>query len=393
MTSRVKKLFLIVLLFGVLLATVSFVILRNNKSDIQVELVPVPESQVRKIDPAGFDRATGPRPISFPDDFGAHPDFLSEWWYYTGNLNTEDGRHFGYQLTIFRRALVPPPERQARQSKWATDQVYLAHFAVTDVQNNQHQAFERYSRGSAGLAGAQSNPYQVWVEDWSVTKIGKDQVRLQADQDGWSVDLILDDIKGPILQGERGFSQKGPHPGNASYYISQTRLETQGTVEMEGKSYQVAGISWMDHEFSTSALSEDQIGWDWFALQMEDGSELMVFTLRTADGSVDPYSSGTVIYQDGSTRHLSRKDFQVEVLGFWRSPVSKANYPARWKIVVPSEELTLEIQPYISDQELNLSYKYWEGAVWIRGDRQGEPISGDGYIELTGYAGSFAGEF
>jgi predicted secreted hydrolase len=201
------------------------------------------------------------------------------------------------------------------------------------------------------------------------------------------------DGKGPILQGDGGYSRKGPEPGNASYYYSQTRLETWGTVQVGDTLYQVDGLSWMDHEFSTSALSPDQVGWDWFALQLDDGSELMVFQIRKADGTADPFSSGTLVAADGSTRHLSRDDFEIAVDATWRSPRSGATYPARWTVEVPVADLTLEIEPYLADQELNVSYTYWEGAARISGERTGSVVSGNGYVEMTGYAGSMQGQF
>jgi predicted secreted hydrolase len=216
---------------------------------------------------AGYRRADGPAAIEFPRDQGPHEDYQTEWWYYTGNLDTAEGRHFGYQLTFFRRALVPPAGREARASTWGADQVYMAHFALTDAGSGQYQAFERFSRGAAGLAGAQASPYQVWLDDWSVQEDVSGTVRLRAAQEGLALDLRLSDQKGPILQGDRGYSQKGPDPGNASYYYSQTRLETSGTVQAEGASYPVAGLSWMDHEWSTSSLSAGQVGWDWFSIQ------------------------------------------------------------------------------------------------------------------------------
>jgi predicted secreted hydrolase/threonine/homoserine/homoserine lactone efflux protein len=336
----------------------------------------------------GFAQVEGPRPFDFPADHGPHPDYQTEWWYYTGNLETADGRHFGYQLTFFRRGLAPPSQRQERSSNWAADQVYMAHFALTDVAGGQYQVFERFSRGAAGLAGAESPPYRVWMEDWSIEEVEPNVVQLHAAQDELAIDLLLTDLKGPILQGDDGYSQKGPQPGNASHYYSQTRLESVGAVRVGDAQYPVEGWSWMDHEFSTSALAPDQVGWDWFALQLDDGSELMVFQIRKADGSVDPFSSGAFIALDGGARRLSGDDFQIVVGDTWRSPRSGATYPVRWTVTVPAADLTLEIEPYLADQELNVSYAYWEGAVQIGG-----AVSGNGYVEMTGYAGSMQDQF
>jgi predicted secreted hydrolase/threonine/homoserine/homoserine lactone efflux protein len=344
-------------------------------------------------DVTGFARAEEPRTFDFPTDYGPHLNYQTEWWYYTGNLESADGRHFGYQLTFFRRGLVPQAERQERASDWAADQVYMAHLALTDVAGGQHRAFERFSRGAAGLAGAAATPYHVWLEDWSVEEVELDVVRLRAAQDDLAIDLLLTDRKGPILQGDGGYSQKGPEPGNASYYYSQTRLDSSGTVNVGDVRYQVEGSSWMDHEFSTSALAPDQVGWDWFALQLDDGSELMVFQIRKADGSPNAFSRGTLIALDGSTRRLSSSDFKIVVSDTWRSPRSGAAYPARWVVMVPAVDLMLEIEPYLADQELNVSYDYWEGAVRVRGEQTGSTISGSGYVEMTGYTGSMQGQF
>jgi predicted secreted hydrolase len=341
----------------------------------------------------GFASADGSRSLHFPQDQGPHADFQTEWWYYTGNLDTPDGRHFGYQLTFFRRALLPPQQVVQRPSDWGTNQVYMAHFALTDVAADSYHAFERLSRGAAGLAGAQSVPYGVWLEDWQVSQTTTNTYQLQAQQDGWAVDLSLHDLKGFILQGEQGYSRKGAAPGQASYYYSQTRLQTQGKVVSNGVEYTVNGLSWMDHEFSTSALDKNQVGWDWFALQLDDQSELMVYQLRRRDGSIDSFSSGSYIGPDGSVHPLALQAFQIHVGGYWTSPLTKANYPAGWMIQIPAEELVLNIEPYIPDQELHVSYAYWEGAVKFSGTHHGKPISGSGYVELTGYATSLGGQF
>jgi predicted secreted hydrolase len=347
----------------------------------------------------GFARVEGPRRLVFPADHGPHNDFQTEWWYYTGNVQTSDGRHFGYQLTFFRRALVPPAERQPRSSAWATDQVYMAHFALADVAGKRFQSFERFERGAAGLAGAKASPFDVWLDDWSVEQIEPNVYRLRASQGDLALDLQLQDRKGPVLQGDQGYSQKGPDPGNASYYYSLTRLETFGTMRVGDASYQVNGSSWMDHEWSTSYLTGNQVGWDWFALQLDDapsgegGSELMMFQIRRTDGSIDPFASGTLIAPDGTTRRLSRDDFQITVGATWRSPRSNATYPAAWTVKIPSADLTLDIKPYLADQELNVSFTYWEGAVKIIGEHAGHAASGSGYIEMTGYAGSMGGQF
>jgi predicted secreted hydrolase len=334
----------------------------------------------------GFTRARGPAELRFPDDLGAHPDFQTEWWYYTGNLQTGEGRHFGYQLTIFRRGLAPSAERQERTSAWATNDVYMGHLALTDVGGRSHTYEERFSRGAAGLAGATADPYRVWLEDWQVESQGPDRYHLRAGGEDMQLDLILDDRKGPILHGERGYSRKGPDPGNASYYYSQTRLETSGVVRLGGRVHEVTGASWMDHEWSTGGLAPEQVGWDWFSLQLDDGSELMAFQLRQEDGSIDRYSSGTLVQPDGRSQPLGPEDFLIRATDIWRSPRSGADYPSRWTLEVPSAGLNLDIRPYLADQEMMTSIIYWEGAVRANGERDGAPLTGDGYVELTGYA-------
>ena len=368
-------------------------LLGREEPRLQARLVAVAD------EPSGYLRAEGPLHLEFPRDHGPHPGYQTEWWYYTGNLKAEDGRHFGYQLTFFRRALVPPELCVERSSDWAADQAYMAHFALTDVGGRQFQAFERFSRGAMDLAGAQASPFRVWLDDWRVVEVEPGIVRMRAAQGdpgtqrSLGIDLLLTDEKGPVLHGDEGFSRKGAQPGNASYYYSLTRLTTAGTVQVGGANYGVQGLSWMGHGFSTSGLSADQVGWDWFSLQLDDGSELMLFELRREDGSIDPFSSGTFVGADGGTRHLVREDFAIEVEDTWESPRTDAGYPSRWSVEVPSLQLVLRIEPHLADQELDLSYAYWEGAVRLEGERAGNVVRGDGYIEMTGYAGSMQGQF
>lgn len=296
-------------------------------------------------------------------------------------------------MTFFRSALIPQALVPQRPSDWATSQVYMAHFALSDIEGEDFQAFERFERGAAGLAGAQTEPYRVWLEDWEVSETAPGEYKLYASREGITVDLTLRDEKGPVPQGDQGYSQKGPEPGDASYYYSQTRLESEGRITVGGKNYGVSGLSWKDHEYSTSALSEGQVGWDWFAIQLGDGSDLMVYQLRREDGSVDPFSSGTLVRPDGSTLHLDSSDFELHPQGTWLSPHSGAEYPAGWVVDVPRIGLRVNVRPLLSDQELNLSFIYWEGAVTVSGEYQGQAIGGQGYLEMTGYAASMEGEF
>ena len=340
-----------------------------------------------------FLRATGPTRFEFPQDFGPHSNYQTEWWYFTGNLQSEEGHHFGYQLTFFRRALVPDEDYKISASSWASQHMMMAHFALSDTNNQQFYAFERFSREGANLAGAQNPPFNIWLEDWQVEQNTFGDFLLSATNDGIAIELTLRDVKGPTLQGQAGYSQKGPKVGDASYYYSQSRLQSVGSVTINGESYDVSGTSWKDHEFSTSALSPGQIGWDWFSIQLEDNRELMLFQLRRSDGKIDPHSAAIIIDADGSTRSLQFGEFSLEPDGEWQSPHSGARYPSNWTIQIPSENLILHLSPVIQDQELNLSFIYWEGAVEVHGSIQGQIVSGMGYIEMTGYASSMEGQF
>jgi predicted secreted hydrolase len=336
-------------------------------------------------DPGGFARATDPRALRFPGDHGQHPAFRHEWWYFTGNLRGPGGRRFGYQLTFFRFALSPDPP--ARVSRWATNQAYMAHFAITDVQGNRFRHFERTGRGALGLAGATDRPFRVWIDDWSAE--GADAstlpIRLRAAEEEASLELVLDTTRPIVLQGDRGLSRKGAAPGNASYYYSMTRLATRGSLRIGGVSFPVEGNSWLDREWGSHSLEKGQSGWDWFALQLSDGRDLMFYRIRRGESVTDPFSAGTLVLPGGSPRPLSPDDVRIETLGYWKSPVSGARYPSRWRILLPSEGLELEVVPRIADQELRSSIRYWEGAVGVRGTSRGEPVEGDGYVELTGY--------
>jgi len=336
-------------------------------------------------DPGGFARATAPREFRFPADHGPHPEFRHEWWYFTGNLRAPGGRRFGYQLTFFRFALLPdPPDRRSR---WATNQAYMAHFAVTDAQGNRFHHFERTGRGALGLAGATARPFRVWLDDWSAEGGGSSTlpVRLRADEGGASVDLVLDTARPIVPQGDRGLSRKGAAPGNASHYYSMTRLATRGTVRVDGVTFPVEGNSWLDREWGTSSLEKGQVGWDWFALQLSDGRDLMFYRLRRGDGGSDPFSAGTLVLPDGSYLPLSLDDVRIETLESWRSPEGGARYPSRWRLRLPSEKLELDVIPRIAGQELRTTVRYWEGAVRVHGTSRGEPVEGEGYVELTGY--------
>ncbi len=359
---------------------------RQRLPDASISVADV----LRAENPEGYARALEPRAFQFPAEHGPHPDFRTEWWYYTGNLSTREGRRFGFQLTFFRSAFAPA--MAPRSSEWASRQAYLAHFTVTDVDGKRFRSFERWNRGALGLAGAEASPFfRVWLEDWSASAAEPGSsapvppMRLKASEDGVSLDLLLQPGKPPTLQGDRGFSRKSAESGDASYYYSLTRMPAAGTILLGDERFEVTGLAWMDREWSTSSLGRDQMGWDWFALQLSDGRDLMLYQLRRRDGSADPASSGTVVGSKGETRHLALADFNLQSDGAWVSPRSGSRYPAAWRLRVPSEGIDVRVEPLLADQELDVSFRYWEGAVEVEGTSHGRPVQGRGYVELTGY--------
>lgn len=345
---------------------------------------------LRTANDQGYTKVLAPREFQFPADHGPHPKFRTEWWYYTGNLETAAGRRFGFQLTFFRSALAP--EMPARESAWATRQAWLAHFTVSDVADGTFHSFERWSRGALGLAGSRVQPFGVRVKDWTAASMDERTfpMRLLASADNMgdklAIDLVLRQGKPPVLQGERGLSRKSAEPGNASYYYSLTRMPAAGHVTVKGERFAVTGLAWMDREWSTSSLGREQVGWDWFSLQLSDGWDVMLYQLRRKNGTADPASSGTLIDPRGDCHALGLSDFQIVDSGKWQSPRSGARYPARWRLRIPGEDLDLEVRPLLADQELDVSFRYWEGAVEIEGTHHGRPVRGRGYVELTGYS-------
>lgn len=338
-------------------------------------------------DTAGYERALEPRGFDFPIDHGPHPGFRTEWWYVTGNLTSEAGRDFGFQFTIFRSALAPTPSEN--DAGWATNQAYMGHFALTDVGAARFHAFERFARGAAGLAGAEAAPLHVWLEDWSLeaTPPGTFPLRLAAAEGDVELRLELAEGKPAVPQGDDGLSQKGAEPGNASYHYSQTRMPARGTVVLAADTFAVGGLAWLDREWSTSALSEGQVGWDWFALQLDNGWDMMIYRLRRSDGSADPLSDGVLVDREGRRVPLDwETDVTLEATGTWTSPVDGTVYPSGWRIAVPGRGWDLTVEPRLPDQELDLSFRYWEGAVGVTGTGEGgRAVEGRGYAELTGY--------
>lgn len=348
-------------------------------------------------DATGFARAYAPREFVFPRDHGPHPQYKHEWWYVTGNVQTTNDRHFGFQLTFFRIGLTPIAI--TRPSAWATRGIYMAHFALSDVASGQFYAFERFSRAAVGLAGASGTPLYVWLEDWYLRgnevgrAAGEDlSMRLHAAEKDVALDLTVDSDKPIVLQGEHGLSRKSATPGNASYYYSATRLRTHGVIRIGDESFSVEGLSWMDREWATSALDKEQAGWDWFALQLSDGRELMYYQLRRRDGTVHPFSQGMLVSVDGVGHRLSAEDVQLDIVDRWQSLRTNVQYPSRWRLRVQQAQLDLTIEPYLSNQELDVSVRYWEGAVHGSGSAHRRAVSASGYAELVGYGSGRQGQ-
>ncbi|MBM9514666.1 lipocalin-like domain-containing protein [Desulfogranum marinum] len=380
------RLIVIAVIVTIVLGALVWPFFQDKGYDLEAKL-PLTDA-LNTDDTEGFARAMQARPLSFPEDHGPHQKYRIEWWYFTGNLKSDANNHYGYQLTFFRLGLRAQPAH--RTTNWGTNTLYMAHFAVTDVKEKKFHYFERFSRETIGLAGSTSRPFRVWLEDWYVHGQGEDgtPMRLHAKTDGFHLDLECSSAKPIILHGDRGFSRKGSEPGNASYYYSLTRLQTQGSLKIDGKTFQVSGTSWMDREWSTSALEKEQQGWDWFSLQLSDNREIMFFQLRRKDGSIDPHSSGTMITPTGESRPLSLADVKIEVLDHWPSPLDGSLYPSSWRLTIPGEDMELEIAPFLNNQELDTAaIRYWEGAVRVNGRSGDASVNGVGYAELTGYGG------
>jgi predicted secreted hydrolase len=328
--------------------------------------------------------------FQFPRDHASHPEYKIEWWYYTGNVNTGDGRRFGYQITFFRIGVDYAP---ANPSRWSIRDLYMAHLAVSDARGNRYRYAEKLTRGGPGLAGAETNRYYSWNDDWMAMLAGsREQHVLKAASGNVGIDLVLDEGKPPVIHGIDGISQKGAQPGNASHYYSLTRMPTRGSLMIDGERYEVSGVSWMDHEFGTSFLEPEQRGWDWLSIQMSDGRELMLYQLRRADGSRDPRSSGTLVDPAGRSTHLTNAQFTLTEGRARFTSKNGAIYPTEWTVTVPSQQLELTVTTPVNDQELSLvpstGIAYWEGMIDVSGRSAGAAVTGQGYLEMTGYHGS-----
>lgn len=338
----------------------------------------------------------GPCNLAFPEDHGAHPDYRVEWWYCTGNLETDRNERFGYQLTFFRYGAAPPgteKEWPRPASAWRASQIYFAHAAISDISGNRHLSRDLAARSALDLSGVaqEHGKTRIHLRNWSA-EIGPSDILLDADAGDFGIHLVLMAVKDVVLHGRKGYSMKGTTPERASCYYSFTRLDTEGELTLDGRKVRVHGESWMDHEFSTAPLEPGIVGWDWFSLQFSDGSEIMFYLLRMQDGAINAASSGTFVDPSGKGVHLPLEALSVSVQDHWRSPRTGAVYPSGWKIRVREAGLDLTVTPNLPDQEMSTpestGVTYWEGSVAVTGaGRNGAPLSGSGYVELTGYAG------
>ncbi len=320
----------------------------------------------------------------FPRDHYSHPEFKTEWWYFTGNLFDQQQRRYGFELTFFREGIISPNQRAPDRSRFIVDDLKFAHFTVTDVAGRKFRFEQKASRGAFGEAGFDRGDHIAWIEDWSLRLLSNGEFVIAAKTTEAELELNLTTLKPPIIHGKNGVSVKAAGPNHASQYYSLTRLATTGTLRLGGNEMTVAGESWFDHEWATNQLAPGQVGWDWLCLQFKNGTELMLYQMRLRDGSRDLASSGTFIAADGKAVHLHANDFSFTPIAHWKSEKTKADYPVAWRVAIPSQGLQFEVQPALREQELALlPLAYWEGAV----DARGEKVNGVGYLELTGYAG------
>jgi predicted secreted hydrolase len=358
-----------------------------------------------------FDLALPGYHYSFPHDYFNHPNFQTEWWYYTGNLQSSDGHRFGFELTFFRQGISR--EATAQKNAWDVHDLYFAHLALSDLTGRHFYHLERTNRAGPGIAGIDESAQRIWNGNWQIQWKNGDQL-LQAVTEKFGLQFAMHSEKSPVIHGENGVSQKAAGAGRASHYISLPRLNTTGAIRLDGQRYQVSGLAWMDHEFFTQQLDPEQVGWDWFSIQLDDHSELMLFHIRRKDGSIDPYSAGTYIDPQGHTMHLRESDFTLQPISgssdhnavtqgssgnaaanrtgpdTWRSPVSGAIYPIHWRVAVPKLNLELDATTPLPSQELSgtsdITPIYWEGATALIGTRAAAKITGVGYLEMTGYS-------
>jgi len=352
--------------------------------------LPIKADPAPLLAPEPWQQAIGPWSWQFPRDHGAHPNFKTEWWYFTGNLRDAQAHRFGYQLTIFRQGIQFTPAQA--QSKWAVRDFYFGHFTISDLAAEKFHVAERVSRGALGEAKAGTDRMDVALGPWSIAQTpGTESYHLLAKEADMALDFEEHPLKPLVLEGVNGLSQKADGVGDASYYYSYPRLATAGKLRVGEKTYDVTGQSWFDHEFSTSFLGENQAGWDWFCVQLDNHEEIMLYALRVKSGALEPNSEGSWVKADGTSERLVPGSFSIEKKGTWRSAKSGAEYPAGWHLVVPGHRADLTVTPAMADQELHLTkmgaLDYWEGACAITGQVGDTSVTGEGYTELTGYAG------
>lgn len=378
---------IIIILLSLILFAIIILYLKNEnigdeKKKNFIEITSVLSSN----EDNSFQKAIEKRMFAFPEDFYPKTDFRNEWWYFTGNLESKDGRQFGYQFTIFRNSLI---NKNIDSKKWESNEIYMCHFAISDIEQDKFYSYESLSRGLKPLAFFDSMEKKINVEinyfkfDYNPSK-KQTNFKIYSSAKGIELELSLESKKPIVLQGEDGLSQKSSARGNASYYFSITKLKTTGRIKIKDNEFYVTGYSWFDREWSTSSLDTNQVGWDWFSLQLNNNYELMFYALRERDGSFDEVSSGNIIHPDGSVEKLKIEQVKLTIQNYWTNP-DGIKYPAAWKFEIPDKNTILFITPLMNNQEHRLSFRYWEGTVSIKGKLKGSDVSGKGYVELTGY--------
>lgn len=372
------------MLFLAILCAVFISSCSNRVSDITTN---VESSITKQEDLSGYTQASEENAgFIFPEDYGEHPTYKTEWWYYTGNLETESGREFGYQFTLFRRAIAPSSESEnIEASDWRTNQIYVAHAAIADIENDQFFHADKAARGSIGLAGAEHSPYNIWIENWEVIQTAEGEYEMYAEQSNTGFRFSIIESGPPVLHGINGYVRKSEQDGIGSYYYSQIGLETKGNLWIDGENFAVTGKSWKDHEVGSSFIADDAIGWDWFSAQFDNGEALMYGHMRLKND--DRFVGGSWINRDSSSTRIEKDDVNIIVLDTWTSKVTGATYPSKWAIEIPSQNLKLEARTAVSNAELvtGIGAIYWEGPIYYEGTKNGVSITGSGYVELTGY--------
>ncbi len=341
-----------------------------------------------------FQRALPGYTYTFPRDHGSHPSFKTEWWYFTGNLEAGGGRRFGYELTIFRNALAPPATDASERSALTPADVFLGHFAISDFESEGHFHREYIGRVGLGQAAASADRMAVRVGPLVIDQDESGMIRVSAHDEELALELELDALKPAILHGIDGVHQKSGGAGEASHYISFTRLDTKGKITVDGEAFAVSGLSWMDHEFFTSSLNSEAVGWDWFSLQFDSGEDLMLYRIRRADGSFESEATGTLVTAEGEKVLLPAENHVIDSTDTWTSPETGAVYPMGWTVRFPEDGSELTVLPVFEGQEMTTTrftgVVYWEGAVTVSGTLRGDEVTGRGYVELVGYHSPFS---